>query len=143
MVNSSSKRTLASPIWLKRPAAMREFTVAQYMSVDISKKHVRRTGPTPGRGDGLVTKGFETSTPWRGGAQCCAANGDREEARVASLEEARNGDGTGSEGPLDSGAGAVGGGDCRLCSASPSNKPACEVSHAYNIDVMWGGVSAF
>ena len=129
--------------------------MAQQTSVDISKKRVRRTGPTPGRGDGrfrvgprastgavVVTNGFETTTPWRGGAQCCAANGDRDEARVASLGEERKGDGTGSEGTLDGGAGAVGGGDCRLCSASPSNEPACEVSHTSNIDVMWGGVSA-
>ena len=117
-----SKRTLASPMWLKRPAAMREFAVAQYTSVDISKKRVRRTGPTPGRGDGrfrvgprastgavVVTKGFETTTPWRGGAQCGAVNGDRDEARVASLREERKGDGTGSEGTLDGGAVAVGG----------------------------------
>ena len=55
----------------------------------------------------VVTKGFETTTPWRGGAQCCAANGDQDEARVASLGEERNGDGTVSEGALDGGAGAV------------------------------------
>ena len=41
---------------------------------------------------------------WRGGAQCCAANG-RDEARVASLGEERKGDGTGSEGTLDGGRG--------------------------------------
>ena len=55
-------------------------------------------------------KGFETTAPRRGGAECCAANGDREKGGI-SEREVRNEDGTGFEGtPLGRGAGAVGGG---------------------------------
>ena len=56
----------------------------------------------------VATKGSRRQR--HGGAECCAANGDRENAGI-SVREVRNEDGTGFEGtPLGRGAGAVGGG---------------------------------